>query len=574
MEHHLKNTYFIANNIISSLGFTTHENMEAISAYQSGIALSNDGSIADEAILAGKISDERLRNFVSDYKLESYTRLEQIAITSISDVFQKSSINPKECKLILSTTKGNIEALHKNLTDLKEEVFLSETAKRIASYFGIKEMPVVVSNACISGISALIVADRLLQTERDSHILVVGIDTLSHFITSGFSSFKSLSESICRPYDAERDGLNLGEACGTILLSNNKTDNAPLFLGGAISNDANHISGPSRTGDGLFFAMQGAMSEAMVSSSDVDFVNLHGTATVYNDEMESKAMQLAELTNTPTNSLKPYFGHTLGASGVIETITCLYQLQNKTVFGVNSYKAAGTTYKLNISDKHRELNNAKICIKTASGFGGCNAAIVISTEERQRAKTSGLTCEELSHCIIENSEVILNNNSILKSENRDFPSFIREAYKMLDESYPKFYKMDDLSKLGYIAAAHLLKGLSFEPTEIGIILSNRASSLDTDIRFQEIIDNNGDAAASPAIFVYTLPNIVAGEICIRHKIKGENTFFVGDCFDEKNIKEYTETVIRNNNLKYCIYGWCELLNNNYKADFRLLAKKI
>lgn len=573
MEHHLKNTYFVADNIVSSLGFTTNENMQAISEYRSGVKLWNDGRIADEPILAGRIDDERLKPLVREYKLESHTRLEQIAIISISEVIRQATVDLQKCKLILSTTKGNIDLLSGSIEQINEDTFLYNTAKRIAEYFNITTKPLVLSNACISGISALIVADRLLQTEKYSEVLVVGIDTLSHFVTSGFRSFKSLSENICRPYDADRDGLNLGEACGTILLSNKSHNNSPILLGGAISNDANHISGPSRTGDGLFLAMQGAMHEANVNASDIDFVNLHGTATVFNDEMESKAIGLAQLNETPTNSLKPYFGHTLGASGIIETIACLYQLKNKTVFGVNTFRSSDTSQPLNISDKHRSIDRSSICLKTASGFGGCNAAIVISTEDRNRNTIANTEFEEIRHCKIENSNIDLDGETVFESDNTEFPTFIREAFKALGESNLKFYKMDDLSKLGYIASAHLLEGIEFAPTEMGIILSNNASSLDTDIRFQKIIDKDGDAAASPAIFVYTLPNIVAGEICIRHKIQGENTFFVSDQFDETEIKKYAKTVMQHNDLKYCIYGWCELLNNKYKADFRLLAKK-
>ena len=134
----------------------------------------------------------------------------------------------------------------------------------------------------------------------------------------------------------------------------------------------------------------------------------------------------------------------------------------------------------------------------------------------------------------------------------------------------KFYKMDDLCKLGYTAVEYLLKEKNFQPEEIGILLVNAAASLNTDIRHQMIINQEGDHAASPTVFVYTLPNVVAGEICIRHKIQGENTFFIEKEFDADKLEEYARIVMKKGNLKACITGWCNLLMEEYKADFKLI----
>lgn len=143
---------------------------------------------------------------------------------------------------------------------------------------------------------------------------MAGFDLLSDFIVSGFNAFKSVSPTLCRPYDAARDGLTLGEACGAVLLTRDRrlSGTGVSVAGGGISNDANHISAPSRTGDGLWYAIRAALAEAGTGAGEVGLVNTHGTATAYNDEMESKALHLAGLCGVPCNSLKPYFGHTLG----------------------------------------------------------------------------------------------------------------------------------------------------------------------------------------------------------------------------------------------------------------------
>lgn len=162
--------------------------------------------------------------------------------------------------------------------------------------------------------------------------------------------------------------------------------------------------------------------------------------------------------------------------------------------------------------------------------------------------------------MFENKEVIL-------------PDFLLSLYQHLDIKYPKFYKMDNLCKLGWLAAEILLKDSfktdKYQPEETGVVLSNASSSLDTDIRYYETAKD----IASPALFVYTLPNIVIGEICIRHHFKGENAFFITEKFDAEFIEQYAANLINNNILQACICGWVELLDDEYKEVLFLVEKE-
>lgn len=570
MEHPIT-VYITADAIISSLGVNTRENLQAIRQYRSGITLHEAGLISDEPILAATINSALLD---ATKGLDSYTCLERLFILTIQEILSRSgiSLTDKDCGLILSTTKGNIDLLSKRTNQPDSKVHLWEMGKRIGEYFQAGNRVEVISNACISGVSALIVAKRWIESGRYKKVIVAGGDILSHFITSGFLSFRSVSAERCRPYDARRDGLNLGEACGAMLLSSQGGDTDIILSGGAISNDANHISGPSRTGDGLYFAIRQAMEEAAVTTKDISFINAHGTATVYNDEMESKAIHWAGLEAVPVNSMKSYFGHTLGASGVIESIICIHELKEKILFGTLGYGEAGVSMPIIVQEKHQEMP-MKHCLKTASGFGGCNAAIILSLPEYkqpQKRISDSIAVHTTATVSIENSCLRLNGESVFLSSGTDFAQFIREAYKNAGGSNMKFYKMDDLCKLGYTAAEYLLKEKNFQLEEAGILLANSASSLDTDIRHQKIIGQEGDHAASPAIFVYTLPNVVAGEICIRHKIQGENTFFIEEEYDAEKLEQYARIVMEKGKLKACIIGWCNLLMNQYKADFKLI----
>lgn len=570
MEHPIT-VYITADTLISSLGANTRENIKAIREYRSGITRHEAGIISDTSILAATIQPEQWERAK---KLGTYTRLEQLFILAIQDILSHSEMNlaDKDCGLILSTTKGNIDLLANHPDDLDIRVHLWEMGRRISEYFQAGNRVEVISNACISGVSALIVAKRWIESGKYKKVIVAGGDILSHFITSGFLSFRSISSERCRPYDARRDGLNLGEACGAILLSSEGNDTDIILSGGAISNDANHISGPSRTGDGLYFAIRQAMEEAAALAEDVSFMNTHGTATVYNDEMESKAIHLAGLETVPVHSLKSYFGHTLGASGVIESIICIHELKENVLFGTLGYEKPGVSMPILVQADHQEIP-MKHCIKTASGFGGCNAAIVLTLPAYQKQSSrvqSPVTVHTTATVSIENSCLSMNGETVFSSSAPNFAQFVREAYKNTGGSNMKFYKMDDLCKLGYTAVEYLLKEKNFQPEEIGILLVNAAASLNTDIRHQMIINQEGDHAASPTVFVYTLPNVVAGEICIRHKIQGENTFFIEKEFDADKLEEYARIVMKKSNLKACITGWCNLLMEKYKADFKLI----
>ncbi|GAC1439223.1 MAG: hypothetical protein NVSMB63_04430 [Sediminibacterium sp.] len=210
--------------------------------------------------------------------------------------------------------------------------------------------------------------------------MIAGADVISKFILSGFQSFQAISPEPCKPFDRERKGINLGEGAGTIILSSNrKYAKGIKVMGGAVSNDANHISAPSRTGEELGHVIKTALRDSAFSSADIDLISAHGTATLYNDEMEAKAITSARLQSVPANSLKGYYGHTLGAAGLIESIISIQSLKENLVLPTRGFEQMGLTTPLNISNSflHTPLKN---CLKTASGFGGCNAAVVFSKQ--------------------------------------------------------------------------------------------------------------------------------------------------------------------------------------------------
>lgn len=176
--------------------------------------------------------------------------------------------------------------------------------------------------------------------------------------------------------------------------------------------------------------------------------------------------------------------------------------------------------------------------------------------------------------VISQGEIYKNGIPVFVNKDAVAVDFLLAAYQQLALKYPKFYKMDNLSKLGWLAADILLKSsfeeVKYKPEDVGIVFMNASSSLDADLKYFE----STKAFASPALFVYTLPNIVMGEICIKHKLKGENAFFIFEAFDADFMEKYVDGLINNNTLQACICGWVEWIGEEYKAVLFLVEKDI
>ena len=378
----MKNTFVIATNLVSPLGFNTEDNFQQIQAQKSGLNFSSF-DFSTESFCVSKISEnfvnQRFKNLCGIE--EGYTKLEKMCILSVADALKQTSQNclGKDSILIFCSTKGNIDLLEnivKNQT-FDKALLLNQTANRIAEFLGFENKPIVVSNACVSGTQGILVAKRFIDAGMYKNVVVLGGDLVSKFTVSGFNAFSALSNEPCKPFDENRRGVNLGEGAATVILSNKSNENQEEIIvkAGYGSNDATHISAPSRSGQGLMKAIQ-KISE-VADLQKVDFISAHGTATRYNDDMESQALAATLLNHVPIHSLKGYFGHTLGAAGVLESVIGIASLRHNQTIISKGFETAGTAQILN---PIRAIENKKLrsFLKTSSGFGGCNAAVLFS----------------------------------------------------------------------------------------------------------------------------------------------------------------------------------------------------
>ena len=465
--------YNIGDNIISSLGFTTEENYNAVKQGISGVKHYEAGTFdLPESFMASLIDKEKLNTeFAKISSKTHYTDLEKAAILSVATANHKAQIDLSNEKtiFILSTTKGNVDLLdmrfeicdyptsdignrtsdignrkseignrtseignrtseighrkseirnrkseighqkseigNRKSDNLTSHIHLWHTAHLLSDFFKNPNTPIVVSNACISGAAAQIVAMRELEMGNYDYAVVVGVDFLSKFIISGFQSFKALSPELCRPFDKDRCGLNLGEAAGTVIfegvrgvkelggvkelegVKGVRGVRGVSLVAGAIRNDANHISAPSRTGEGSFRALKSVLSHLTSDNltshishptsqiSKISFINAHGTSTPYNDAAEVAAIVRAGLEQIPVNSLKAFFGHTLGAAGVVESIISMRALEENMVLKSLNFAEQDFENQINVS-KENHFSDKPYFIKMLSGFGGGNAALL------------------------------------------------------------------------------------------------------------------------------------------------------------------------------------------------------
>lgn len=570
--------YIIADNIISPLGETSEENYLSVKAGRSGIRAYEPRTCnIPEGFYASLLFED-----FETLALRSAQKAIANAQKNIGN--ERLELKGKRTAFILSSTKGNIE----------ENISLADSAQRIASQLGIDSKPIVVCNACISGLSALILGNRLIDSGLYDAAIVCGCDTPRQFILSGFQSLKALSPEPCRPFDMERMGLNLGEAAATLILSKNPIQGNSWRMGdGFIRNDAFHISTPSKTADGLYLSLQRTLEsftkEISSTCKQIDmkehlaFINAHGTATLFNDQMESVAIGRAGLSDLPANAYKSFWGHTMGAAGILETIISMKAIDDDTILGTRGFSELGVSRKMNICAENRPTDK-KGFIKMLSGFGGCNATIwaakkpereniALSQKEQQNREfttthTIRITPEEV---ILDQRKLWERKEELGEQEGKEHHSLLTSLYKQMIGNYPKFYKMDGLSRLGFVASEILLNAEKGETDkERAIIFFNHSSSIASDRNYKESINDKDNYFPSPSIFVYTLPNIVTGEIAIRNHFHGETSFFILPDKDERMMEEILQASCRDAQSKSFLTGWIDYEDErHFEADLKI-----
>jgi 3-oxoacyl-[acyl-carrier-protein] synthase II len=366
----------VAYDLVTAYGEGIQPCWEGISANRSSISKVNRFSTQSfQSVNAATVAGLK---YLSDNSL---------VMQMLSALLKRNrTLIPTDSLLILATTTGEIDILEKQVLegtgDATESKF-SFLLEKVKGMTNIKGEGEIISSACASSSVAIGFASSLIYSGKHDCVLVVAADAVTEFVFSGFSSLMALDPDKAKPFDKNRTGLSLGEGAGFILLMSEeraRKENREILgeiTGWAVAGDANHMTGPSRDGSGLYIAIQKAIKTTGISIDDIGCISSHGTGTPYNDSMEMKAYsRIFNGSPVPLYSVKGAIGHTMGAAGLIETIITLRVLQERIIPLTVGLQDIDPEAKGWASSEKRSLDGNVILLNN-SGFGGVNAVLVL-----------------------------------------------------------------------------------------------------------------------------------------------------------------------------------------------------
>ena len=373
--------------LVSALGVGVEANLVAIGSGKSGISLTPQILRTSHRLPVGELpmTNEELHNLAGISPTEHLSRTALLGILAVREAIADANIDfSKRVGLVSSTSVGGMD-----LTEHFFEEFIEDDSKgrlrdarmhdcaasteAICRHCGINGYSTTISTACSSAANAVIIGAKLLRHNIVDYVVVGGTDALSAYTLNGFKSLMILDENPCRPFDASRTGLNLGEGAGYLVLQREEdADECYCHLAGyANRNDAHHQTASSTEGNGAYLAMSEALAMAGVKSQNVDYINAHGTGTGNNDASESAAfVRLFGENVPPFSSTKGFTGHTLAAAGGIEAVLSVLAIKHNSIYPNLNFTTPIEEFGL--TPVRSFIKGAEVnCVLTNSfGFGG------------------------------------------------------------------------------------------------------------------------------------------------------------------------------------------------------------
>ena len=389
----------VAAGVVSPLGFGLTETLDSLRSSRDCVSPVTRFSVAQcRCKTAGQVSDDRL--LAGRGKARRSRRLHRAShmmIHALKEVLvQEPRFEPE--LTVIGTTSGGMSYGEHYYRSLRQAGDLRRAPTWIANYpaqkpvidahetFGISAPCQVIANACASGTNAIGHAFECVRSGRYQRVLAGGYDAISELVFTGFDSLQASTPEKCRPFDRQRTGMVLGEGAAILGLENLTSAQErgasvlAEIIGYGISTDNFHITQPDPTGIGAQQAMQQALQSARVSAEQVDYINAHGTATLFNDAAEGKAIS-GLFNGVPVSSTKGMMGHSLGAAGAIEAVICLLALQHQFLPPNINFGALDDHLDLNIVANNARPALLRTTLSNSFGFGGTNASILMRTFE-------------------------------------------------------------------------------------------------------------------------------------------------------------------------------------------------
>lgn len=384
--------------IISSIGTTVEENFHSLTTKKTGISrLENFDSKHKDVIKVGeiKITNEELANLLNLPREHAFTRTSLLGVYAAKQAVNHAKIadiNAERTGLISSTSVGGMDMTEKHYKkyDAHPEFIpfikshnAGDSTNKIAEYLGLKGFVTTISTACSSAANAIMMGATMIENGYLDRVIVGGTDALSKFTINGFKTLMILSDTDNTPFDNNRKGLNLGEAAAYLVLESNEMvekynkEVLAYVEGYGNANDAYHQTASSENGEGAFLAMQKAFDKAQIKPSQIDYINVHGTATPNNDLSEGRAMLRIFDDVPPFSSTKSFTGHTLAAAAAIEAVYSILALQKQVVFPTLHFTTPMEEFDLipETASNNREINYV---LSNSFGFGGNCSTLIFS----------------------------------------------------------------------------------------------------------------------------------------------------------------------------------------------------
>lgn len=393
--------YVTGIGIVSGIGINADENLDAIRNNKHGMGkVSLFPTTIDVPVCEVKYTNRQLQELLSLPEEKTYSRTTLLGMLAAKEALADSNlgINSQRIGFISSTSVGGMDLSEDFYTDFKRDNSkgklrniihhdCGDSTEQIASYLNITDFVTTISTACSSAGNAVMLGARMIKYRLLDAVVVGGTDALCKFTLNGFNSLMILDKEHCRPFDRSREGLNLGEGAGYLVLQSEKSlKRTPycILSGYANANDAYHQTATSPEGNGPYLCMKEAIEMANISFKDIDYINVHGTGTPNNDLSEGKAITRIFGNKTAKfSSLKPFIGHTLGASEGIEAALSVLSVSKGLVYPNLNFKEPIEDTSLIPVTRWEEGLPIKHVLSNSFGFGGNDSSLLFSAIDKR-----------------------------------------------------------------------------------------------------------------------------------------------------------------------------------------------
>ena len=538
--------------IISAIGNNKTETLEALQNHRSGIAPVSYLQTEHQGVPVGEVrmSDEQMKDLLG-IREELTTRTALMGIIAMKEALQEAGLlddgtrSGRKIAMISGTTVGGMDRTEQYYLDMfdhdKHLEYIGThdcgaSTEMMADYFGGFDMITTVSTACSSAANAIVTGANLIRSGQYDIVVVGGSECLTRYHLNGFRTLMILDPEPCRPFDATRAGLNLGEGASFLVLESEASARQrgvtcqAVLSGYGNACDAFHQTASSEQGEGAFLAMRKALQMANIPSGDIQYVNAHGTGTPNNDASESHALMRIFGTNMPAvSSTKAFTGHTTSASGSIEATICLLALQHQFIpVNLNWKQAMEDGIVSFVGEQQQSIGTLQHVMCNSFGFGGNDTSFILSRKE-EGGKSKEI-CNTSSRIYIRSVAQISIQQPLSEEWMQDPISYDTPFAQAIDPDFREFMtplqsrRMGKVLKRALVTALHTLKESGTDQLD-AIIMGTGLGCLENTERFLDQMCREGESLLKPTYFMQSTHNTISSMLGIQLGCHGYNTTY-------------------------------------------------